>query len=185
MRTVSQLLLLAICLIAAINPIFISGGHGSSAAFSLFGFIDTLAEFRVSASISIAYFSCLAFVLLCLLSYQHLIARHEALTVQRWQWQRRLRRRIVIDSLLILVLAVCWTHRTLLFIKPLADLVIASAQYHLALVIKEKSGARYGSSGYQGWLVRAAEQGHIKAALELVFSSSIKGREVTLAEGSG
>lgn len=169
MRTASLLLALIACLIAAMNPIFISGGHGSSSAFSLFGFIDTLAEFRVPASLSIAYFSGLVFLLLCLLGYQHLVVRREALTVQRLQWQRRLRRRIVVGCLLTLVLAFCWTHRILIFLKPVADLGFAPAQYHLAMVIKEQSGSRFGSSGYQRYLVRAAEQGHLKAALELVL----------------
>ncbi len=170
MRTLSLSLVLAGGLIGAMNPIFISGGHGSSSAFSLYGFIDALAEFGVPPSAAVAYFSSLALVLFGLLGYQHLAARHQAMTVQRWQWQRRLQRRVVVGSLLILVLSLGWTHRTLLFVKPLADMGIAAAQYRLAMVIKEKTGAVYGSSGYQRWLVRAAEQGHIKAALQLALS---------------
>jgi len=169
LRTAGLILVLILCLFGALNPIFISGGHGSSSAFSLSGFIDTLVEFRVPASVSIAYFSGLALLLLFLLIYQHRVARHGVITEQKWLWHRRLRRRILVGVVLILVLSLCVTHRTMLFVKPLAELGIASAQYHLAMVIKEESGARYGASGYQNWLVRAAEQGHLKAAQELVL----------------
>ncbi|VAX07288.1 hypothetical protein MNBD_GAMMA26-1118 [hydrothermal vent metagenome] len=171
MRTLSLLLILVIGLLGAMNPIFIMGGHNSSSAFSLYGFADTLAEFGVPAAVTIAYFSGLAFVLLFLLVYQHLVARHNAISMQKWQWQRRLQRKIVLGSLLALILALGWTHRILLVVKPLADMEVASAQYHLAMTIKEKPGARFSSFDYQTWLVRAAEQGHLNAAWQLVLNS--------------
>lgn len=171
MRTLSLLLVLVIGLLGVMNPIFIMGGHNSSSAYSLYGFIGTLAEFGLPASTSaaIAYFVGLAFVLCFLLAYQHRVARHGTISVQRWQWQRRLRRQIMLGGLLVLVLALVWTHRILFIVKPLADMEIASAQYHLAMAIKANPRAGFGSSNYQDWLVQAAEQGHIKAAWQLVL----------------
>jgi TPR repeat protein len=65
----------------------------------------------------------------------------------------------------------CWTHRLLFFVKPLADMGIAGAQYHLALALQKGSGSQVGS-GTSGryYLERAAEQGHIKAAMALARS---------------
>lgn len=169
-RTVTLVVLLAVCLIAAMNPIFVSGGHSSSSAFGLFDFIDVLSQFRVSASISIAYFFGLASLLLGLLGYQYLVARHEAISMQKWQQRRRIRRWLLAGGLLSLLVVFCWTHRILLVVKPLADVGVASAQYRLALAIKEKPWAEYHSDvGYHEWLLRAAEQGHAKAALQLVL----------------
>ncbi len=168
LRTVTLAALLAACLIAAMNPIFVSGGHGSTHAFSLFDFIKVLGEFRIPASASIAYFSALAILLLGLLGYQQRVARHEAISAQRWQRRRRIRRRVIAGALVALVVFFCWTHRILLVVKPLADLGIASAQYRLAMAIKEQAGTRT-SFGYQHYLVRAAEQGHMKAAQQLVL----------------
>ena len=169
-RTLILLALFGSCLISAMQPIFISGGHNRSQAYSLFDFVKVLGEISVPANYTISYFSGLALLLLTLLIYQHLVARKEAISAQKWLQQRRIRRWILAAGILILSTSLCWTHRTLLFVKPLADLGFASAQYHLAMVLKEESIKRYGyHKGYQDWLAKAAEQGHLQAAQELVL----------------
>ena len=169
-RTLILLALFGSCLITAMQPIFISGGHSRSEAYSLFDFVKVLGEFRVPASYTICYFSGLALLLLILLVYQHLVARKDAISAQKWLQRRRIRRRLMVAGILILFVSLGWTHRTLLFVKPLADLGFASAQYQLAMVLKEESIKRHGRpGGYQDWLVKAAEQGHLQAAQELVL----------------
>jgi TPR repeat protein len=165
-RSVSLLILLSVSLIAAMNPLFISGGHGQSSAFSLFEFINILEEFRIPRSASIAYFCTLAILLMVLLGYQQLVANRDPIPVLKWQQHKRIRRKLVVAGLIILLLSLGWTHRILLVVKPLADMGVASAQYHLAMVIMEQSGSR---GSYQDYLVKSAEQGHIKAALQLVL----------------
>ena len=169
-RTLILLTLFGSCLIAAMQPIFISGGHHRSQVYSLFDFVEVLGEFRVPANYTIGYFSGLALLLVFLLVYQHVVAGKQAISAQKWRQRRRARRQIVIALIVILFLSLGWTHRTLLFVKPLADLGFAAAQYQLAMVLKEESMKRYGRpGGYQDWLVKAAEQGHLRAAQELVL----------------
>lgn len=169
-RTLILLALFGSCLTTAMQPIFISGGHSRSEVYSLFDFVKVLEEFRVPASYTICYFSGLALLLLILLGYQHLVAGKETLSAQKWLQRRRIRRRSLVAGILILFVSLGWTHRTLFFVKPLADLGFASAQYQLAMVLKEESSKRYGRpGGYQDWLVKAAEQGHLLAAQELVL----------------
>ena len=169
-RTLILLALFVSCLIAAMQPIFISGGHSSTQTYSLFDFVEVLEEFRVPASYTISYFSGLLLLLISLLAYQHLVAGKPAISAQKWIQRRKVRRRMIFAGIIILFLSLGWTHRTLLFVKPLADLGFASAQYQLAMVLKEESITRHGRpGGYQDWLVKAAEQGHLKAAQELVL----------------
>ena len=169
-RTLILLALCVFCLIAAMQPIFISGGHSRTQTYSLFDFLEVLGEFQVPASYTIGYFSGLLLLLISLLVYQHLVAGKQAISAQNWMQRRKARRRIIIAGIIILLLSLGWTHRTLLFVKPLADLGFASAQYRLAMVLKEESIKRHGRPGaYQDWLVKAAEQGHLKAAQELVL----------------
>ncbi|MGI9538197.1 MAG: tetratricopeptide repeat protein, partial [Desulfocapsaceae bacterium] len=169
-RTLILLALFGSCLVAAAQPIFLSGGHSRTQTYSLFDFVEVLGEFRVPASYTISYFSGLLLLLISLLVYQHLVAGKQAISAQKWMQRRRARRRVMIAGIIILFLGLGWTHRTLLFVKPLADLGIASAQYQLAMVLKEESIKRSGHpGGYQDWLVKAAEQGHLKAAQELVL----------------
>ncbi len=163
-RTFALILLLAVCLIAAMNPIFISGGHGSSSSYGLFDFIKVLADFRISASHSSTYFVSLSILLLGLLGYQQMVALKAPLPAEKWLRRRHIRRQLLTAGLLTLLLVFGWTHRLRLVVKPLADLGVASAQYRLAMAIKTDSGR-----SYQGYLVRAAEQGHVKAALQLVL----------------
>lgn len=169
-RTLILLALFVSCLITAMQPIFISGGHSRTEAYSLFDFVRVVGEFRVPASYTISYFSGLLLLVLTLLVYQHLVAGKEAISAQKWLQRRRIRRRVLVAGILILFVSLGWTHRTFLFVKPLADLGFASAQYQLAMVLKEESIKRYGRpGGYQDWLVKAAEQGHLEAAQELVL----------------
>lgn len=163
-RSLTLTLLLAACLFVAMNPVFVSGGHGSSSAYSLFDFINVLSAYKIPESISIAYFSGLASLLLGLLGYQHLVALHEAIPLQKWQQRRRLRRRVLAVISVLSLLAFGWNNRVMLVVKPLADFGFASAQYHLAMAIKADHG-----HSYQDLLVKAAEQGHLKAAMELVL----------------
>lgn len=169
-RTLLLLAIFAACLSAALQPIFISGGHGSSHAYGLLDFVTVLGEFRVPANLVRGYFAVLTLLLAGLLVVQQLAARRQALSEQQWLRRRRLRRRALLAAVLILLVSLGWTHRTLLLVKPLADLGFASAQYRLAMVLKEESIQRHGrpGGGYQDWLVKAAEQGHLKAAEELV-----------------
>ena len=169
-RTLTLLGVFGACLLAAMQPIFINGGHSRSQAYSLLDFVKVLGEFRIPASWTIGYFSTQGLLLLGLLVYQHLVADRPASSVDKYLSRRRLRRRLIAGSLLVFLLVLGWNHRTLLFVKPLADLGFATAQYHLAMALKEESIKRHGRpGGYQGWLVRAAEQGHLKAAQELVL----------------
>ncbi|HKI52085.1 MAG TPA: hypothetical protein VJ995_08430, partial [Geothermobacteraceae bacterium] len=170
-RTLSLLGLFAACLVAALQPIFVSGGHGSSSSYSLLDFVKVLGDFRIPQRYVVGYFSLLGLLLLVLLTSQHLATRQPALSLRQWQRRRRLRRRVLTAGVLILLLSLGWTHRTLLIVKPLADLGLAPAQYQLALVLREESIKRHGrpGGGYQAWLVKAAEQGHLKAAQELVL----------------
>ena len=187
LRTLALILLLAICLGVGMTPIFLTGGHGSPSSYSLFGFIDVLGEFRIPTSASLVYFSGLAVILLSLLGYQFWAVQREPVPVQTWLKRRRIRRRILVTCLLTLLLVFGWTQHVLLVVKPLADMGFASAQYRLAMYIKEQSGSSYGS-GYHDWLVRAAEQGHLEAARQLVLhprSKAEKLRWLTLAAEGG
>jgi TPR repeat protein len=188
-RTLSLLGIFGACLIAAMQPIFISGGHSSSQSYSLFGFVEILEKFRVPASYTIGYFTGLGLVLVALLIHQHLAARRPAISARVWLRRRRLHRRILVAGISILLLSIGWTHRTLLFVKPLADLGFPTAQYQLAMALKQQSIARRGrAGGYQDWLVRAAEQGHLGAAKELALhprSREEKLRWLTVAAEGG
>ncbi|MDB4470866.1 hypothetical protein N9063_01130, partial [Deltaproteobacteria bacterium] len=167
-RTLTLLGVFAACLFAAMQPIFISGGHSSSYAYSLFDFVKVLGEFRIPASWTIGYFSAQGLLLFGLLVYQQVVADRPASSVEEFLSRRRRSRRVIAGSLLVFLLALGWSHRILLFVKPLADLGFATAQYHLAMDLKVESIKRYGRPGdYQEYLVLAAEQGHLKAAQEL------------------
>ncbi|MDX2510948.1 MAG: hypothetical protein QNK25_02760 [Desulfobacterales bacterium] len=188
-RTSILFSLLAICLISAMNPIFVYGGHSRSSSYSLFDFIQVLGEFRIPASASIAYFVFLSVLLIGLLGYQNLVALKPPLSLERWLLIRRIQRWVLVGSLATLLVFFCWTHRIILVVKPLAKFGIASAQYRLALAIKEHSRMQFRSDvGYHEWLVRAADQGHSKAAFMLVKhprSPEEKQRWLLVAAGGG
>lgn len=168
--TCGLIIILAICLGVALNPVYISGGHGSGYQFSLLGFLDILGQFRIPMAASVSYFIGLSLLLVVLLIYRHAPQRFPSLPLSR-EGRRRLLRRSVLGVLILLIALICWTHRLLFFVKPLADMGFAGAQYRLALALQKKSGSelRAGASGRR-YFERAAEQGHIKAAMALARS---------------
>ena len=168
--TLSLILILAICIGIALNPVYISGGHGGTHHFSLLGFLDILGQFRIPMAASLSYFICLTLLLAGLLVYQHTPHSFPTLHLNR-ERRRRLLKRSVLGGLILLIALFCWTHRLLFFIKPLADIGIAGAQYHLALSLQKKPGYHPGlSADSRNYLERAAQQGHIKAAMMLARS---------------
>ena len=168
--TLSLILILAICIGIALNPVYISGGHGGTHHFSLLGFLDILGQFRIPIAASVSYFICLTLLLMVLLIYQHTPQSFPVLPLSR-ERRRRLLRRSMVGGLIVAIVLLCWTHRLLFFVKPLADMGISGAQYHLALSLQKKPGYRPGlSADSRNYLERAAEQGHIKAAMMLARS---------------
>ena len=168
--TLSLILVLAICIGIALNPVYISGGHGGTHHFSLLGFLDILGQFRIPMAASVSYFSCLTLLLVILLIYQHRPQSFPVLPLSR-ERRRRLLRRSMVGGLIIAIVLFCWVHRALFFLKPLADMGISGAQYHLALSLQNKPGYRPGlSADSRTYLERAAEQGHVKAAMMLTRS---------------
>ena len=168
--TCGLIIILAVCLGIALNPVYISGGHGSGYQFSLLGFFDILGQFRIPMAASASYFICLTLLLLGLLIYQHTPHRFPTLPLNR-ERRRRLLKRSMLGVLVLLIALFCWTHRLLFFVKPLADMGIASVQYHLALSLQKKPGYRPGlSADSRNYLERAAKQGQIKAAMMLARS---------------
>ncbi|MBT8362253.1 MAG: sel1 repeat family protein, partial [Deltaproteobacteria bacterium] len=189
LRTAILLSILAACLAAAQNPIFVSGGHNSSYSYSLYDFISVLEEFRIPSSATIVYFSGVAVLLFSLLIYQHIVDQQKTISLAEWQLRLRIRRWAVAGIFIGIICGFFWTHRIMLVVQPLAKLGLASAQYQLALAIKERAGVRLGSRiSYHDWLVRAAEQGHAEAALLLVKhprSQEEKLRWLTVAAEKG
>jgi TPR repeat protein len=168
--TLSLVLILAICIGIALNPVYISGGHGGTHHFSLLGFLDILGQFRIPIAASVSYFICLTLLLVVLLIYQHTPQSFPVLPLSR-ERRRRLLRRSMVGGLIVAIVLLGWVHRALFFLKPLADMGIASAQYHLALSLQKKPGYHPGlSADSRNYLERAAEQGHIKAAMMLARS---------------
>ncbi len=185
--TLGLIIILAVCLAVAINPVYISGGHGSSHQFSLLGFLDILGQFRIPMAASVSYFIGLTLLLAVLLIYQHAPQRFPALPLSRDR-RRRLLRRSVVFVLIVFMALFCWVHRALFFLKPLADLGFAGAQYRLALSL-QKPGSQPGlGASSRHYLERAAEQGHIKAAMALARSprnAEDKLRWLTVASEGG
>jgi TPR repeat protein len=168
--TLGLIIILAICLGVALNPVYVSGGHGSVHQFSLLGFFDILGQFRIPMAASASYFIGLTLLLVVLLIYQHTPQSFPSLHLSR-ERRRRLLRRSMFGALILFIALFCWTHRLLFFVKPLADMGFAGAQYHLALALQKGSGSQVGSStSGRYYLERAAEQGHIKAAMALARS---------------
>jgi TPR repeat protein len=168
--TLSLIIILAVCLGVALNPVYFSGGHGSDYQFSLLGFLDILGQFRIPSAVSLSYFIFLALLLAGLLVYQHTPQSFPGLPLSLKQ-RRRLLRRTMLGGLILFIALFCWTHRLLFFVKPLADMGFAGAQYRLALALQKNSGSKLrtgASSRY--YFERAAEQGHIEAAMALARS---------------
>lgn len=158
-RLLILVLLLSLCVVSAMLPIYITGSHSGGDAFNLPGLIQELKYFTVPPGVVIGYFVGLSALLGLLLLAQHYPRLFPTLPYHAG------RRSIAV----ILIAAACffiWTHRILLVVTPLAQLGIASQQYHLGMVLKNKPGGQPSISS-RDWLMRAAEQGHLQAAMEL------------------
>ena len=158
-RTLSLLALLTLCAAVATQPIYVTGGHSGSYSYHLLGFIHTLEGFGVPGVAAAAYFSCLSGLLGLLLFAQHRPEFFPALP-------HHAGRRTIAVILIVMSCYFVWTYRILLVVTPLAELGIASQQYRLGMVLKNPSGAQISTSS-RDWLMRAAEQGHLQAAIEL------------------
>ena len=166
-RTLSLLSILAVCGAAALNPIYVSGGHGGGDAFSVRDFIDIPGQFRVPAAVSISYFIGLALLLGLLLVYQHAPQAFPTL-LQDEKHHKRLVRGSLLAGIVVFVVLFCWVHRMLFFVRPLATMGFASAQYRLAMALKAQVGSEFRSDvTYRQWLERAAAQGHPASAMAL------------------
>jgi TPR repeat protein len=85
--------------------------------------------------------------------------------------RRRLLRWSMLGGLILFIALFCWVHRALFFLKPLAEMGVATAQYRLALALQKNPGSEFRSdASSRYWLERAAEQGHIEAAMALARS---------------
>ncbi len=168
--TFSLLLILAVSIGVALNPVYISGGHGGTHHYNLLEFMGLLDQFRIPMAVSVSYYIFLALLLFGLLVYQHNPQRFPALSLDR-QRRRSLLKRSMLVGLICFIALFCWTHRLLIFVKPLADMGFARAQYRLALSLQKKSGSATGlGASSRHYLKLAAEQGHIEAAMMLARS---------------
>ena len=158
-RTLSLLALLALCAGLAMLPIFITGGHSGGDAYNLPGLIDELQSSRLPRAAMSGYFTGLAVLLGLLLCVQHRPALFPALPRHAGRWS-------IVVVLIAMTGYFTWTHRLLLVVTPMAKLGFASQQYRLGMVLKNPSGIRVSASSRE-WLMRAAEQGHLPAAMEL------------------
>jgi len=116
------------------------------------------------------YFVCLAIFGVGLLACQHLLALEMVtLSADGWHRFKRARKILLAGACAILLVGLCWTHRILFFVRPLADFGMASARFSLAMAIKIHPGSEFqGDYSYFGLLRLAAEQGHEDAAMILV-----------------
>ena len=169
-QTLCLIIILAVCLGLALSPVYVSGSHGGDHQFSLLDFIDVLGQFRITAAVSLSYFVCLIVLIVGLLVYQHTPQRFPGFPLSR-EHRRRLLRRSLAGGLIVIIVLFCWVHRALFFFKPLANVGVAEAQYRLALALQKNPGSEVRSDkSFRDWLERAAEQGHIEAAMALTRS---------------
>ena len=142
--TLSLIIILAVCIGVALNPIYISGDHGGSDQFSLLDFPDILGQFRIPSAVSLSYFICLTLLLVGLLVFQHRPQSFPTVALNR-ERRRRLLRWSMLGGLILFIAFFCWVHRALFFLKPLAAMGVTRAQYRLALALHKKPGSEFGS----------------------------------------
>ena len=163
-RSLTLLAILALCAGVAMLPIFITGSHSGGDAFNLPGLINELQDFRLPRAAVGGYFTGLAGLLGLLLFAQHRPGFFPALPRHAGRWS-------IVVILGAMTCFFIWSHRILLVVTPLAELGFASQQYRLGMVLKNPSGIRVSTSSRE-WLMRAAEQGHLPAAMELARQPS-------------
>ena len=104
--TLSLIIILAVCLGVALNPVFILGGHGGGDRSNLIDLIDNLSQFRIPVVASWAYFVGLALLLVGLLAYQHAPRIFPNLPLNRKR-RRSLLRRSLLGALIIFIALFC------------------------------------------------------------------------------
>lgn len=166
-RSLILLTMLAAACGSALFPIYLSAGHSGGKSYNLLDFLTVLESFRVSPALPLAYFAGLTLLLSGLLVYQHTPERFAGFIPGRKRRRTFLRWGLA-SGVILFVALFCWVHRVYFFVYPLAQMGFPSAQYRLAMVIREQAGSEY-SKGVSSrmWLERAAAQGHLKAALAL------------------
>jgi len=166
-RTAMLVIIATLTCGVALMPIYVSGGHGPTDSFGVLDFITVLGEFNIPATAATSYFAAVAALLGLLLFYQYAPQRFPSLPFGRGQ-RKQIFRRSLLAGVVLFVASLLWVHRLLIFVYPLASAGFASAQYYLAIELREQSVARGGGGvTARGWLERAAEQGHVEAAMAL------------------
>jgi len=159
LRTLILLAIAAACVGIALMPVFVTGGHSGGDQFSLLDFFRILEEFRVPRAVAASYFSGLSILLCFLLAVQNKPELFPAVSLRVW-------RHVALVTLILFVATIVWTNRIPLVVAPLAELGFSSQQYRLAMALMDRSGNRIGHDSRE-WLMRAAEQGHMQAVMEL------------------
>ncbi len=162
LRSLSLLLFSGGLLLLASQPVYVSGGHSASYQHNLLQLVESFGK-QLPPWLLPTYICAFSGLLLGLL-----ILQHRPGLLPDWSLPRRRKWQIGLALAILVFLGLVYTHRVLLFVRPLAELGLPSAQYHLAMSLSEHPSAALGSTvSRPGWLQRAAAQGHPEAALEL------------------
>ncbi len=157
LRSTILMLVLGALVVLASQPIYVSYGHSSSYHYTLLQLIDEFAS-HLPTWLVPGYLCGLSVVGLSLFVGQHTPAIYPT-----WSIPRRRRRQIIFALLVSLLIGIGYTHRLAIFIRPLALMDIAAAQYYLAMSMRDSPGAE----SMREWLTRAAAQGHVDSAMQL------------------
>lgn len=163
------LIIAAIACVVALLPIFVVGGHSSSSAVSLLGWLRQLTPWLPWV---LAYFALLVVIMAALLG-----------VLEREAWPARvLNRRSAFVAVGLFAAAFLQHNYVMLFCRPLALAGNADAQYCIgkARVAERaryavKTNTRFDAPGAVSWLEMAAEQGHMDA-FDLLFESTPGGQ---------
>jgi hypothetical protein len=174
-RTFILVIFVCALLLTTLAPIYYFGGHSSSSWANI---VELLRGLRLSNTLLIGYLAGFIAILFFLIVLQHAPNRFPKLSLSR-QKRRVLVGAIAVGFFVVFISLFVYTHRILLVIKPLAEHGFTGAQLKLAQALTQKSGQEYGSySSAKMWFEKAAAQGNITAALELVrFASNAEERE--------